>query len=313
MKDTVPEWVKSSIQWRQDVALYPVRHGSDDLCQPVSLGELAEMAYTLHDLELHCVTDKLTGSTHTEPDRANCGLVFSLGGVYRYVYGNNTFLLENDGILYLPSHSCYAHTFCRAAERRDTGSMEGHTDMLVLNFHLRDPEGVQRILAETPTLLSLDGRRYRAEFLSLAEQFLSPDRQPAELIGRTYSLLAALTKNLLYERKNHRQFQALAPALSLLQETPPGALRVETLIQATYLSPTHFRTLFRAYTGMPPHAYLVQQTLKAALPLLRDTDMTIPEIAERLGFDSPSYFGKYIKKHTGVSPKELQDRSKHTI
>lgn len=88
---------------------------------------------------------------------------------------------------------------------------------------------------------------------------------------------------------------------------------MDDLIRATYLSPTHFRNLFREYAGISPHEYLVQHTMKSALSLLRDTDMTIPEIAEKLGFDSPSYFGKYTKKHTGLSPRELQKQSNHTI
>lgn len=176
----------------------------------------------------------------------------------------------------------------------------------MLNFHLRDPEGVQRILSNEPMLLPVSGERYRQKFLMLAERFLAPNRQPAELIGRVYNLLSALTGEMVYEKKHRKQYHALSPALDLLQKKPPGLLRVEDMIRSTYLSPTRFRTLFREYAGMPPHAYLVQHTLKAAIPLLRGTDMTIPEISERLGFDSPSYFGKYIKKHTGLAPRDFQ-------
>lgn len=303
----------TKVAWRQDVVLYPAKHNTTELYQSITFTELSETAYTLHDLELHCVSDKIDGHVHTETDRGNCGLVFSLGGMYRYTCHGKTFLLENDHILYLPSHSCYSHTFCQNTDGNTPRDNPWQCDMIVLNFHLRDPEGVQRILSSEPMLLQIDGKRYRSEFLNLTEQFLSPSRQPAELIGNTYNLLAALTRDQLYERKNRRQFQALSPALELLQHTPPGSLRVEALTQATYLSPTHFRNLFREYTGMTPHEYLVQHTLKAALPLLRDTDMTVAEIADHLGFDSPSYFGKYIKKHTGSSPRELQNTSCHTI
>ncbi len=279
---------------------------ADRACVEITTEMLYNTAYTLHNLELHCVTNKTPGWLHRDTDRKNCGLVFSLGGVYRFAYGSHSLLLENNRILYLPTHGNYTHTFEASADR----SNPWQADIIVLNFHLRDPEGIQRILSEEPFLLPVAGERYRREFLTLAERFLSPDRQPSELIGRIYNLLSALTGELVYEKKHQKQFYALSPALDLLQTELPGMLRVEDLIRATYLSPTRFRTLFREYAGMPPHKYLVQHTLKAAIPLLRGTDMTIPEISERLGFDSPSYFGKYIKKHTGLTPRDFQKQKK---
>lgn len=299
------EWFDDSSQSRYDAVLFHVRYEAD-ACQEISPESLYDTAYTLHNLELHCVSNKTAGWIHTEDDRRNCGLVFSLGGVYRFEANGRSLLLENNGILYLPTHGQYIHTFLSPSDR----STPWQADIIVLNFQLRDPVGKQRVLSAEPMLLPVAGERYRQEFLTLTERFLAPDRQPSELIGRVYNLLSALTRDMVYAQTHRKQFHALSPALDLLQKEPPGILRVEDLIRATYLSPTRFRTLFREYAGVPPHEYLVQHTLKAAIPLLRGTDMTIPEISEHLGFDSPSYFGKYIKKHTGLTPRDFQKQKK---
>ncbi len=301
MAENTWERFEDSFQSRYDSVLFQTQETAG-VCEKISPETLYDTAYTLHNLELHCVANKTPGLIHHEDDRKDCGLVFSVGGVYRFDCCGRSCLLENNRILYLPSHSRYTHTFLSPSDRNNPWQ----SDMIVLNFHLLDPEGTQRILSGEPMLLPTSGERYRQEFLTLTERFLSPDRQPSELIGRVYSILSDLTRELVYENKHRRQYHALSPALELLHTAPPGSLRVEDLIRATYLSPTRFRTLFREYAGMTPHTYLVQHTLRTAIPLLRSTDLTIPEISERLGFDTPSYFGKYIRKHTGQTPRDFQ-------
>ncbi|MBQ8642898.1 MAG: helix-turn-helix transcriptional regulator [Clostridia bacterium] len=297
------QWFDSSSQSRYDAVLTGTAPDAA-LCRKITFETLYDTAYSLCLLELHCVTDKKPGWLHTEDDRKNCGLVFSLGGRYRYRYNDESCMLEDNRLLYLPAHSRYSHTFLSGKHRDNPWQ----ADMIVLNFHLLDPDGTQLVLSDSPMLLSTAGERYRQDFLALADHFLSPARQPSEILSRVYGLLSAVVRDQVYENKHRKQFHALEPALDLLQNTPPGALRVEDMIRATYLSATRFRILFREYTGMPPHRYLVQHTVRSAVRLLEGTDLTIPEISERLGFDSPSYFGKYIKKHTGVPPKEYQKK-----
>ncbi|MGN1100244.1 MAG: helix-turn-helix domain-containing protein [Christensenellales bacterium] len=43
--------------------------------------------------------------------------------------------------------------------------------------------------------------------------------------------------------------------------------------------------------------------------LLRARELTVREISEKLGFDTPNYFSKVFKKHTGLTPSLYQKGS----
>jgi AraC-like DNA-binding protein len=62
------------------------------------------------------------------------------------------------------------------------------------------------------------------------------------------------------------------------------------------------REFHRAY-GLSPLQYVNAARLERAKLLLRDTDLTVSQIAYRVGFDGPAYFCRLFRRRTGLSPK----------
>ena len=48
--------------------------------------------------------------------------------------------------------------------------------------------------------------------------------------------------------------------------------------------------------------------MKDALYLLKKSDKSIKEIVNELDFPNLSFFGKYVKRHTGLSPKQYREQ-----
>ena len=40
---------------------------------------------------------------------------------------------------------------------------------------------------------------------------------------------------------------------------------------------------------------------------LKHTDLSIKQICARMGFPNPSFFGKYVKEHFGMTPTQLRN------
>lgn len=68
------------------------------------------------------------------------------------------------------------------------------------------------------------------------------------------------------------------------------------------ISHSAFRNHFKQITGLPPGQYQIHIRLNKARRLLRNSTLSIQEIAEQLGFESIYYFSRLFKKKTGCSP-----------
>ncbi len=65
-------------------------------------------------------------------------------------------------------------------------------------------------------------------------------------------------------------------------------------------------TLFKKYTNMSPVDYLRCYRIEKSLELLRDTDMTITEIAYATGFAGASYYTETFRKYAGCTPTQIR-------
>jgi AraC family transcriptional regulator len=86
-------------------------------------------------------------------------------------------------------------------------------------------------------------------------------------------------------------------------------LKVIELAAIAQISPYHFIRLFKNSLGKTPHQYILQCRINRGKYLLQQTQLSTEEIAASLGFCDRSHFAKYLKRFTGLTPKQLQSRS----
>ncbi len=69
-----------------------------------------------------------------------------------------------------------------------------------------------------------------------------------------------------------------------------------------FISPSYFCKSFKDSTGFTFTEYLNNVRIKEARSLLVDTELKVAHIAERVGFDSLTHFGRVFKEITSLSP-----------
>ena len=99
----------------------------------------------------------------------------------------------------------------------------------------------------------------------------------------------------------------LADRFVQLVEQSDGRIRkVDDFANQLNLTPKYLSTLLKETLDRRPSEMIHFYTLKAIKHRLRFTDMTMQEIANDLRFPNASFFGKYFKEHTGMTPLEFR-------
>lgn len=105
---------------------------------------------------------------------------------------------------------------------------------------------------------------------------------------------------------NIKFYRSIEPALSVIRTNYISDISVEKLASVCGMSKFYFCRVFKRATGLTAIQYLTEHRLGIADMLLKNSDLSITQVANRTGFDDESYFSRCYKKSRGISPKELR-------
>lgn len=91
-------------------------------------------------------------------------------------------------------------------------------------------------------------------------------------------------------------------ALRHMQEQIRKRITLEDICRKINLNESYFIRLFRRHLGSAPMKYFMELKLNAACNLLDNTEMSISQIADYLGFSEEFYFSRAFKKYKGEAP-----------
>ena len=82
---------------------------------------------------------------------------------------------------------------------------------------------------------------------------------------------------------------------------------VSFFAQKSNLSPNYFGDVIKHFTGSSPLEHIHARIIKIAKHKLRQPHLTISDIAYSLGFNYPTYFTRFFKKETGITPTDFRN------
>ena len=139
----------------------------------------------------------------------------------------------------------------------------------------------------------------------VADLFMANQRDAATSLFEV--LLKELTSGICTEPTSpagtelHHQ-QTIDATAAQIRESPHDAPTIAELARRAGYSVSHFSRLFHERTGQSPRDFLVDRRIERARQLLRETPMTISQIADVMGYSSVFFFSRQFKQRLGVSP-----------
>ena len=109
-------------------------------------------------------------------------------------------------------------------------------------------------------------------------------------------------------RKMTHQEMLVEKFLNLVRTHHKKQRELKFYAEKMMITPKYLSKVIRETSGRPANDWIDDHVALEAKALLKSTNMTIQQISDELNFPSQSFFGKYFKRVTGISPSEYKGK-----
>ncbi|MGN1142449.1 MAG: AraC family transcriptional regulator [Oliverpabstia sp.] len=175
----------------------------------------------------------------------------------------------------------------------------------LLWFHFRGA-GTGNIIEQLKQNESLP---YLTHLPEMEQEFLkifamtAAGRSELELSGHMYGLIMKILQARPVTSWNSSKIPpVLQQTVRYMEEQAHASLTLEQLSAYAGMDKYHFSHIFKKWYGISPMQYYTGKKMEQACFLLLETDLSVDEIAEHLGYLDTGYFRKAFKNNFGITP-----------
>ena len=116
--------------------------------------------------------------------------------------------------------------------------------------------------------------------------------------GAMEILMADLMENLEIQPRDAEKFKAV---LDYVEENYRENITISDLARIMNISTVYFSNIFKEAFHISPKQYILGKRLFESQLLLSGTDLSVKEIAEKVGFENENYFSEFFSAKVGIS------------
>ncbi len=193
------------------------------------------------------------------------------------------------------------------------GTPDGDPDVRLLGgAFVFDSREADLLVSLLPALVHVRGVERLSTLVRLVREEATADRAGRDLVlGRLVEVMLIETLRTIQDETAPAGLlrglgdPRLAVAIREMHADPARAWTVEELARKAALSRSVFFDRFTGAVGVPPNEYLLGWRMAIAKNLLRQQDISLTEVAERVGYSSASTFSTAFSRHVGQPPSRF--------
>jgi AraC-like DNA-binding protein len=136
------------------------------------------------------------------------------------------------------------------------------------------------------------------------------NQRPLYQMKACAAIFSLVAEVLTRERRNSEPNlyqQTVEKAKYLMASNVFSAINLPNISEQLGISTSRLNEIFKTYTSMTPYQYYIQIKIYKAESLLEQHDLSVKEVAYKMGFEDQYYFSRLFKNKTGVSPSEWKN------
>lgn len=121
------------------------------------------------------------------------------------------------------------------------------------------------------------------------------------------AVLYELFSHLAEERLPITNNPHIQKSFEIINEQFCTPLTVQDIADQLHLNNNYFSKLFKQETGISPMMFLQKIRFERASDLFKNTDLSVAEVSQAVGFTDPLYFSRAFKQHFGCNPSSYRN------
>jgi two-component system response regulator YesN len=142
----------------------------------------------------------------------------------------------------------------------------------------------------------------------MTEKFMQELTEVKNLTDLSYVLMETLDQftNMAFSHTTNNNLSVIKKSIAYMNDHYNQNLTLDMVAEHVGLNAAYFSTLFKKEMGVNFSSYLINLKIDHAKLLLKNSNLSLINIAIELGFDNQSYFSNVFKKATGMTPKQYR-------
>ena len=204
----------------------------------------------------------------------------------------DTFTAKNGDIVYCPFGGKYKFELISPPDSDYFGKVK----TLCVNFNMVRPDKKIITLSRKPIkVVDFKSAQLENDFFDISKYALKP-------MIRKYKLCKIMKTIIDIYSNNSGNFSLLRQAVKYIEEHYAENFKISFMAEKFNMSESHFRKLFKDFTGLSPVEYRNGLRIEHAKELLSRNTVSVSEVALAVGIEDQFYFSRIFKEQEGVSP-----------
>lgn len=224
------------------------------------------------------------------------------------IYAGEAHIQVDDEAWHLPAN--HVSLMRPGHEEHFTFSVEGDTHHTWCAVHPSLVDGpLRETLAGVPFCLPVSARMHN--LIEMGLSFGASDIAGAQGVLMQIGLAALHEFAFEAERAALRSLtpDAVIKAQHFIEAHLAEPMKLDDIAKAASVTPQHLVKLFNQHVRITPMRFVWNARLRRGLELLMQSGLTVSEVAEQCGFQTPFHFSRLVKQRYHLSPKELRRRA----
>ncbi len=230
-------------------------------------------------------------------------------GLQEYEVDNKTFITHG-GEMFLNFEN----------ESHGTGtSLQSNNEIIWFQLDLSNKENFLGLYKPWSTLLYDAVISYNKRITPIRKELIQLIREAFECFShenmriklRGYSKFVDFLTTVVLDENEHSSNKNyfIERALQYIDDHIFEELSLAKISKSLNISESHFKKEFKEKTGITPNKYINHKKIEHAKKILKNENVSILEIAMKLGFSSSQYFATVFQKFTNQTPLEFRNKN----